>query len=205
MASCTGREIWRPNGSTRIRRLPRQQIKAQHRQGTGAGGTGQDELIGQIASPAKVLQGIDHRVDVIDDHSRKARSAMGVCWGSSPISSRTTTLVSSVLTIVRIARGSGDGLLHLLKAQAAVDLGAVEEQLLRLVLRGHQHQPPLKVDAGLKPGTGRQSEGIPYGPGQGELALGGEGDGGHDLIVRRCGHQLMNGLRIRPTLTLLER
>jgi hypothetical protein len=25
------------------------------------------------------------------------------------------------------------------------------------------------------------------------------------LIVRRCGHQLMNGLRIRPTLTLLER
>ena len=79
-------------------------------------------------------------------------------------------MVSSVLTIVRIARGSGDGLLHLLKAQAAVDLGAVEEQLFRLVLRRHQHQSPLTVDAGLKPGAGRQSEGIPYGPGQGELA-----------------------------------
>ena len=110
---------------------------------------------------------------------------MDVCWGSSPISTRTTSLVSSVLTIVWIARGVGDGLLHLLKAQAAVDLGAVEEQLLRLVLRGHQHQPPLTVDAGLKPGAGSQSEGIPYGPGQGELALGGEGDGGHDVIVSR--------------------
>jgi hypothetical protein len=25
------------------------------------------------------------------------------------------------------------------------------------------------------------------------------------VIVRRCGHQLLNGLRIRPTLTLSER
>ena len=66
-------------------------------------------------------------------------------------------MASSVLTIVRIACGSGDGLLHLLKAQAAVDLGAVEEQLFRLVLRGHQHQSPLTVDAGLKPGAGSQS------------------------------------------------
>ena len=111
---------------------------------------------------------------------------MGVCWGSSPISTRTTTLASSVLTIVRIARGVGDVLLHLLKAQAAVDLGAVEEELLRLVLRGHQHQPPLPVDAGLQPVTGRQAEGIPQGPGQGELALGGERDGGHEVIVAIC-------------------
>ena len=93
--------------------------------------------------------------------------------------------MSSVLTIVWIARCVGDGLLHLLKAQAAVDLGAVEEQLLRVVLRGHQHQTPLAVDAGLKLGAGSQSEGIPYGPGQGELALGCERDGGHDVILRR--------------------
>ena len=106
--------------------------------------------------------------------------------------SRTTTLVSSVLTIVRIARSSGDGLLHLLKAQAAVDLGAVEEQLFRLVLRGHQHQSPLTVDAGLKPGAGSQAEGIPHGPGQGELALGGERDGSHEVIVRR------SALRVDP-------
>ena len=108
------------------------------------------------------------------------------CWGSSPISTRTTSLVASVPTIVWIARGVGDGLLHLLKAQAAVDLGAVEEQLFRLVLRGHQHQSPLTVDAGLKPGAGSQAEGIPHGPGQGELALGGERDGGHDVIVAIC-------------------
>ena len=120
----------------------------------------------------------------------------GVCWGSSTISSRTTKLVSSVPTIVRIARGGGDGLLHLLKAQAAVDLGAVEEQLLRLVLRGHQHQSPLTVDAGLKPGAGSQAEGIPHGPGQGELALGGERDGGHDVIVRR------SALRADPLVDL---
>jgi hypothetical protein len=55
--------------------------------------------------------------------------------------------VSSVFTIVWPARGSGDGLFHLREAQAAVELGAVEEQLLRLVFRGHQHQPPLSVDA----------------------------------------------------------
>ena len=57
------------------------------------------------------------------------------------------SLVSSGLTIDWPACGSGDGLLHLLEAQAAVDLGAVEEQLLRLVFRGQQHQPPLPIDA----------------------------------------------------------
>jgi hypothetical protein len=44
------------------------------------------------------------------------------------------TLVSSVLTIVWIADALNDGLFHLLEAQAAVDLGAVEEQLLRFIL-----------------------------------------------------------------------
>ena len=92
--------------------------------------------------------------------------------------------MSSVLTIVWPARGSGDGLFHLLEAQAAVALGAVEEQLLRLVFGGHQHQPPLPVDAGLQPGPRRQAEGIPQGPGEGELALGGERDGGLGLSVR---------------------
>ena len=73
--------------------------------------------------------------------------------------------MSSVLTIVWPARGSGDGLFHLLEAQAAVALGAVEEQLLRLVFGGHQHQPPLPVNAGLQPGTGHQTVGIKQGPG----------------------------------------
>ncbi len=62
------------------------------------------------------------------------------------------------LPIAQLAQGgeqrSGDDLLQLLEAQAAVALGAVEEQLLRLVVRGHQRQPPLPVDAGLHPAPG---------------------------------------------------
>ena len=50
--------------------------KAQHRQGTGACGTGQDELIGQVAPLAEVLQGIDHRVGVIDDHTAGAHQPL---------------------------------------------------------------------------------------------------------------------------------
>jgi hypothetical protein len=52
-------------------------IEAHHRQGSGAGGTGPDELIGQIATSPEMLQGIDHRVDVIDDHSAGAHHQGG--------------------------------------------------------------------------------------------------------------------------------
>lgn len=48
--ACTGREA---------------ALKAQHRHGAGVGGPGQDQLIGQIASQPELLEGIDHRVDVI--------------------------------------------------------------------------------------------------------------------------------------------
>jgi len=59
------------------------------------------------------------------------------------------------------------------------------EQLLRLVFGGHQHQPPLAVDAGLQPGPWSQAKGIAQRPGDGELTRGGEGDGVHGAIVRR--------------------
>ena len=81
--------------------------------------------------------------------------------------------------------GIDDGLLHLLKAQAAADAGPMAEQLLRLVFGGHQHQPPLAVDACLQPRPRSQAEGIAQGPGDGELTLGGEGGGVHKGIVRR--------------------
>jgi len=59
------------------------------------------------------------------------------------------------------------------------------KQLLRLVFGGHQHQPPLAVDAGLQPGPWSQAKGIAQRPGDGELSLGGEGDGVPGAIVRR--------------------
>jgi len=79
----------------------------------------------------------------------------------------------------------GDGLVHLLKAQAAADAGPMAEQLLRLVFGGHQHQPPLTVDTRLQPRPRSEAEGIAQRPGDGELPLGGEGDGVHNAIVRR--------------------
>ena len=48
-------------------------IKAQHRQGTDACGTGKDELIGQVAPLAELFERIDHRIDVID-HDTALRS-----------------------------------------------------------------------------------------------------------------------------------
>jgi len=96
-----------------------------------------------------------------------ARGPIEVCRGSSPISSLTSTLVSSVVT----THGGGDGLLHLRHAHRPIDPGAVAQQILRLVLRGHQHQAPLAVDARLQPSPGSQAEDFPQPPGNGELAL----------------------------------
>ena len=49
--------------------------------------------------------------------------------------------------------GSGDRLVHVLQAHRALHDGAVPEKILRLVLRGHQNQTPLVIDARLQPGT----------------------------------------------------
>lgn len=99
------------------------------------------------------------------------------------------TLVSSVRKIsgrIGVSADSiSDGLLHLLKAKAAADAGPMAEQLLRLVFGGHQHQPPLAVDACLQPRPRSQAEGIAQGPRDGELTLGGESDGVYAGIVRR--------------------
>ena len=52
--------------------------------------------------------------------------------------------------------GSGDRLLPVLQAHRALHDGAVPEQVLRLVLRGHQNQTALVINARLQPGTCRQ-------------------------------------------------
>ncbi|MEB3265192.1 MAG: hypothetical protein VKN13_01095, partial [Cyanobacteriota bacterium] len=47
-------------------------MDAQHWQGTRSGGPGQDQLIGQITAQAELLEGIDHRVDVVNHHATGA-------------------------------------------------------------------------------------------------------------------------------------
>jgi len=77
---------------------------------------------------------------------RKACSAIGVCWDSLPISNRTITLVSSV---VSTAAGSGDGAVQVLYRHHATRPGAVAEEILRLEAGGSVDQPPVAIDSPL--------------------------------------------------------
>jgi len=53
------------------------------------------------------------------------------------------------------------------------------KQVFRLIAAGHQHQPPMGIDTRLEPGPSGQPERLAELPGNGELALAAEGDGGH--------------------------
>ena len=59
------------------------------------------------------------------------------------------------------------------------------QQLLRLVLGGHEHQAAMPIDRGLQLRPWGKAEGVAQLPRNRQLAFGGEGDGGHFGSVRR--------------------
>ena len=60
-------------------------IKGEQRQGSSSGSPGQDELVRQIASLPKVLQSIDHRVNVIHHNTPGADEALQQIVAGGPI------------------------------------------------------------------------------------------------------------------------
>jgi hypothetical protein len=79
---------------------------------------------------------------------------------------------------------SGDCLLHVVQADCALHGGTVPEKVFLFVVRGHQNQTALAINARPRPGSCRQAEGIPELPEDHQLSFEGERHGGH-LVTRR--------------------